>query len=345
MDVTKELIDRFFNKQCSATEAEVVVEYLRANPELIDEHLPTSEWEIESFEQVSEKDKKEMWDLINKETEPYSDRKLRKFSWVGIAASIIVLISVGYFINLKLSENKLNSNPKYAVKASSSVKEETVVNYTKVNKKVLLPDGSEVNLVSNSQIKFRISPNEGLRTVFLTGDAFFKVHRDIHRTFNVYAANITTTDLGTEFYVSNKEVGNEIRIKLFEGKVGIKVYSKFSQNNKSYFLIPGTELIYDKRTSATTIKSITTSNRKEEISQEPENLTIFNNDSLSLTLDQLSAIYNVDIKYPTDAVKGVTFIGTIKKSDGIDNVLRDIATANHLQFTKTGKVYILTRKN
>lgn len=87
------------------------------------------------------------------------------------------------------------------------------------NKQILeftLSDSTHVRLNSGSSIKFPALFSESSREVVLSGEAFFRVSRDV-RSFTVVTKQARTTVLGTEFNVWTR--GNETRVIVKEGRV------------------------------------------------------------------------------------------------------------------------------
>jgi hypothetical protein len=71
---------------------------------------------------------------------------------------------------------------------------------------------------------------------------------------------------------------------------------------------------------------------------------MFNNQALPDVLDQLSAIYNVEIQYSTEDLRQKYFIGKLEKKDSLSKILRDIALLNHLSVTNQNGRYIIKKQ-
>jgi len=71
---------------------------------------------------------------------------------------------------------------------------------------------------------------------------------------------------------------------------------------------------------------------------------MFNNQTLAEVLDQLSAMYRVEIRYPKASIGNSYFIGKIDKDDSLDKIIHDIAILNRLSVKKQNGVYILRKK-
>ena len=80
--------------------------------------------------------------------------------------------------------------------------------------KIILSDGTEVYMNTDSRLVYPDHFTGAERSVFLEGEAYFKVARDEHHPF------IQTRVLGTEFNVSSYP-GSEVQVTLIEGSVEV----------------------------------------------------------------------------------------------------------------------------
>lgn len=101
--------------------------------------------------------------------------------------------------------------------------------------KLVLGDGTEVWLNAHSKLTYPTAFTGSERTVFLEGEAYFKVTKS-RKPFVVQTASLTTKVLGTEFNVNS--YGSEgSHVTLISGKV--QVCSIHSPNNQCVELEPG----------------------------------------------------------------------------------------------------------
>ena len=102
--------------------------------------------------------------------------------------------------------------------------------------KVVLPDGSEVQLNAESTIEFPKSFLDGERRVVLHGEAFFKVARDEEHPFVVTADNMEIRVHGTEFNLRNYAEEGTSCVSLVKGSVEVAVCG---EEGKSVMIEPG----------------------------------------------------------------------------------------------------------
>jgi transmembrane sensor len=86
---------------------------------------------------------------------------------------------------------------------------------------IRLVDGSRVELGFASTLRVRQFEN-GLREMFLEGEAVFDVVHDEAHPFIVHAANATTEDLGTVFGVRAYAGDSAVRVVVVSGKVALR---------------------------------------------------------------------------------------------------------------------------
>lgn len=178
----------------------------------------------QSFQQVLDKLKVEHIPMIRRN--PWK-------IWKSIAAAaVIVFLSVS--ATLWVSYN-------YFDKDNATMVECYVKNGMK--KKVVLPDGSVVHLNSGSHIFYPKELEGKTRTVYLVGEADFKVAKNPEKPFIVRSADMMVTALGTDFNVKAYSEEDLITATLIEGKVKVDC-----TDTMSYVLTPGQQVVYTKST-------------------------------------------------------------------------------------------------
>lgn len=257
----------------------------------------------------SENEKEASWEEFRSKTFA-SNRKT--FAWrkyVVAAAVIIVLISTGIY----MSKDQLNTN--------ISIAGNVIENPTSKIKVVLLPDGSKVELSSNSKIEYAVNFSIN-RKIKIEGQAYFKVKKDKKHPFQVFCKETTTTVLGTSFTV-NGQVEKEVIVELYEGSVQMNVKGK----EQKWILKPGEKFAYgignpevekfDRFTDFDNEKLITISTYIEAnygytmiIPQEYKNqritLRINKKEDLKTIIQLMSEMYNLNFKV-NDELKQITF--------------------------------------
>lgn len=149
---------------------------------------------------------------------------------------------------------------------------------------ISLPDGSIVYLNNHSSIALSKSYNKHKREIRLIGSAFFKVAKDKEKPFVVTSGNVSTTALGTSFYVYhvNEEA---VSVALLEGKVRVE------GSKNSLELLPGEKAVLMDQQSLT----------KEDFPKETlrnflAGKIVFEQASLSEITTVLSEYFNIRVQ-------------------------------------------------
>ena len=151
----------------------------------------------------------EMFNKIGQETKLNQVKRIPVYKkyivYAAIAASLLIFISVGIFVKNK--DGNLTENQTVYSKAGNVIK-------------LQLSDGTLVWLNAGSKLSFPSSfKGKKRREIFLEGEAYFEVKRDMAHPFLVHTKNLTTKDLGTKFNVQAYNDTKSIEVTLLEGKV------------------------------------------------------------------------------------------------------------------------------
>lgn len=107
-----------------------------------------------------------------------------------------------------------------------------------------LPDGSIVETNSGSILLYPEKFKGETRTVYLIGEANFKVKKNTGQPFIVRSGTMAVTALGTEFNVAAYPEENEMIATLIHGKIKVEC----DNGKESYIVTPGQQVTYHKST-------------------------------------------------------------------------------------------------
>lgn len=120
-------------------------------------------------------------------------------TWMGLAASVAVLFGIVFLLRPSTHMEIVADSDKF---------------------EIILPDGSEAILSKGTEINY--SKNfDSERIVELEGGALFKVIHDKDLPFEVRSTHLTTTVLGTTFFIIDKEESGDAEVQLLEGSVSV----------------------------------------------------------------------------------------------------------------------------
>lgn len=116
-------------------------------------------------------------------------------------------------------------------------------------KTVELPDGSMVQTNSGTILFYPEVFKGDTRTIYLIGEANFKVKKNPNQPFIVKSGAMSVTALGTEFNIMAYPEKDEIVATLIHGKIKVEC----NDDEKSYILNPGQQVTYLNASSASTL--------------------------------------------------------------------------------------------
>jgi ferric-dicitrate binding protein FerR (iron transport regulator) len=111
--------------------------------------------------------------------------------------------------------------------------------------KLVLPDGTQVWLNSNSKLTYSNEFNTGSREVSLEGEAWFDVAKNVQWPFIVHASSLDIKVLGTSFTIKSYPQDETIEATLLKGT--IEVSRKDNPNAARVILKPNEKLVFNKR--------------------------------------------------------------------------------------------------
>ncbi|KAI9463076.1 anti-FecI sigma factor, FecR [Russula earlei] len=180
--------------------------------------------------------------------EPQPRRSLfRTPWWLNIAAVLLLIAGTSYlFITHRYQRNITD-----AFFSSASGKLIQSFNHTGAIQRITLPDASTVYLENNSKLSYHDNFNDKKREVYLEGEAFFEVTKDIQKPFLVYSRNIVTKVLGTTFTVRAFPLDKQAMVVVKTGKVSVFKIENLTEANaasaelKGVVITPNQKIVYD----------------------------------------------------------------------------------------------------
>lgn len=223
---------------------------------------------------------------------------------------------------------------------SSVLKEETRWNVIEVPKKstykVILQDGTEVNLNSGSSLEFPSRFVDDSREVRLRGEAFFHVAKQEGKPFVVTAGEVRVRVLGTLFNLKSYEEEMEVKATLLQGSVA------FEAGGDAVVVQPGEQAIFDKAAKQTNLHKVNT----EPFVAWTHHLFYFDRTSLEDIMRSISRWYDVDIIYEGIGLDDVNtlYTGKVKMYDHPQDILRKLEITGELKFELTKSTIYVRKK-
>ena len=189
----------------------------------------------------------------------------------------------------------------------------------------ILPDSSTVTLNAGSEVKYS-SDFGKQRSIWLKGEAFFKVTKNINSPFIVRTNDFKIKVLGTEFNVNSNTINQTI--SLAKGKVNVVIKESKDEIN----LLPNEELVWNSTTNLV-IKRNFDSNK---VTAWKENILFLDDEKFEDALPKINQFYGVnfiikDVFIANKRIKGAF------KNQTIDEFITSLEFISDVSIKKTIK--------
>lgn len=154
---------------------------------------------------------------------------------------------------------------------------------------VQLPDGSIVETNSGTILFYPEKFSGNTRTIYLIGEANFKVKKNPNKPFIVRSATMAVTALGTEFNVAAYPECNEIIVSLIHGKVKVDC----NNGKETYILNPGQQVRYARSEANSKMENA----NLEDVTAWQRGLFVFRGMAIKDVLLTLERRYAVTFQY------------------------------------------------
>jgi transmembrane sensor len=236
---------------------------------------------------------------------------------IVVAAAAVILIIVGlYFYTSDNSTWK-------------------TITADKENLQVMLPDNSKVLLRKGTTLGYPENFDKDIRSVDLSGEAFFEVHRNEQQPFVISTANSKVKVLGTTFLVRSKEKRDEVVV--VTGKVSVS--DKEKEANQVMLMAGQKTVFLNKVFQQSQVKDSNFISWKNGV-------LVFKNDPLAKALEDISNYYEmpVDISAPDRAEIEKIQVNIRIEKQSFEQVIEEIKLITGLEAKKENGKTIIFQK-
>lgn len=289
----KEILYKFFDGQASAEEKEAVRSWLEASPD----------HEKELFRE------REFFDAMilsgNRRQGVQAKRFHGFFRKIAreagkIAAVVAIVVACGsYFYQWEMR------------KVAGATNTITVPAGQRVN--LTLPDGTNVWLNANSEMRYPAVFSKEERKIVLDGEAYFEVTHNAHKPFIVQTSKCNVEVLGTKFNVEAYSNSADFCTSLMEGSV--KVWSKLNPAEKLVLSPNHQTSLVDGHLQTKLITDF-------DLFRWKEGLICFRNMNFNELMVRFEKCYGIHIVIENEKLNRYVCSGKFRISDGIDKALR-----------------------
>jgi transmembrane sensor len=201
---------------------------------------------------------------------------------------------------------------------------------------IKLSDGTKVWINAGSRLIFPPSFSGKTREVFVEGEAYFEVVRDLSRPFFVTTERFRVSVLGTKFSIQANSEEKLYTTLLLEGSVSLTAEPYDKTKAIALEMEPGYIATLSENAEAFKVTSI----------QYPENYIawknsylIFRDESISELLQRVSRYYNLDIEIINSSIS-LKISGKLDLKDDPERILSGLSVLAKCKFRKEGGKYI-----
>ena len=261
--------------------------------------------------------------------------------WIGIAASLIAVGTIfGFLVFYK--NQSFNKTLSTNVSELGIYQEKTNTGSSPIL--IYMVDGTSVILKPKSTLRYPKTFLADKREVYLSGEAFFEVHKNPKQPFLVHSGEMITKVVGTSFTVKAFKGDNDFKVIVSTGKVLVYAQPGSKEKNeedivKPIALIPNQQVIYH-RDKLVLIKQDLP---KPSILSQEETRKTFNFKGTPLTevINTLKEAYQVDIVYNANAFSSCQLTATLY-DDPLYDKLTTICKAIDANFTIVNDQIVIT---
>jgi transmembrane sensor len=187
----------------------------------------------------------------------------------------------------------------------------------------ILPDSSTVTLNACSEVKYSSDFGEQ-RSIWLKGEAFFKVTKNINSPFIVHTNDFKVKVLGTEFNVNSNTINQTV--SLAKGKVNIVLKESKDEIN----LLPNEELVWNSKTNLVIKRNFDVN----KVSAWKDNILLLDEEKFEDALPKINQFYGVNFVIKDSDIANQHIKGAFKNQN-IDEFITSLEFISDVQITKT----------
>ncbi len=245
-------------------------------------------------------------------------RRLHYFTRIAAALLIFLLGAVSFYL-VKMERSNY-------VQQVCAAHEQT---------KIMLSDGSMIQLNKGSQITYPEKLQLLRREVKLKGEAYFEIAKQKYSPFYINLENTTVKVLGTSFNIKELENG-EVQVNVLSGKV-----SFFEKSNPGNIILleAGEQGVF----SPVSRKFIHSTNQSKNFLYWKTGKLSFVEQLLSDVFDDLELYFSIDIVVKDPQILENRFTSECD-GDQLDDILNELALLYSLEYHKQGDTIFIQKE-
>jgi len=329
-------IKAFIENRASSAEAEEVYKYLLANPDAVEK--------LRLMEDVSDQEITQ----VRYEIKAHTIKKIlpsrRSWKLIQLLAGAAAFFVLVMFLWKTESQVKIT----HSIIQYNNHTEDTVTYY--------LPDSSQMMLVPGSQVTIKDNYAFNRQVNVLLGEICFSVVKNNKFPFTVFANNISTTAVGTRFWI--RRIGKtKVGVSLLSGRVYINSVDTVFKMDTVFLNFPSSCLVSKNENRVHFYKQDTVTSKKADKIRSVESSSdktgsilwtsdkmVFNNVSIINVLKKLEFRYKVIFLVKDTSINQFKITGQIFYNDSLDILIGAICQVNKLDCQRRGDTIMLRRR-
>ena len=199
--------------------------------------------------------------------------------------------------------------------------------------RIVLADGSEVWVNSESELVYPVRFAGEKRVVRLKGEAYFKVQADADHPFVVEANGVEVAAVGTEFNVNSRKE-KVVESVLVKGRVEVE------NGTRQVMLTPNQLVVCDVETSGIVVKEVDV---RKYIDWKNGDF-VFSDDRLEDVMNKLALWYDCDVVYADAELKEIRLSGDMKRYGEVEEFLHFLKISTGAHFSVKNKTIVVSIK-
>ena len=240
--------------------------------------------------------------------------------WYKIAAAIIVLFTISAiaFFNKEYFNRQEAEPTSVFVEKSNPPGQKT---------RISLPDGSVCWLNSESSISYLSNFSDTTRDIYLKGEGYFEVAKNLDKPFRVHTPTMSVTALGTIFNLTSFPEDQMETVALVEGKISVECTDgNFPE------VIPGEAVQFDRNNQSSSKTEVDT----DRFVAWKNGELIFDQDNFNSIKTKLERWYGVNITVVGEPSSELKYAAKFR-NELLINVLRSMSYGNDFEYMIDGK--------
>lgn len=244
--------------------------------------------------------------------------RIKKWHWLAAAVSTGIIAGSFYF-RKAVQPSGVYPEPYVSAVTNDFIEKR---NHSDFPQLIVLEDSSVVTLFPGSGIKYPLHFREGIREVYMQGEAFFEVHKNARRPFYVYNNSIITHVLGTSFTVRADNINNNVQVDVRSGRVEVIENCDLLKRPavakaNGIILTPNQKVTYHESSGQF---EASLSDRPVPLTQDktmtiPARDFVFDEAPLSVVLKEIENQFGIEIVVEDETILDNVFTGDINKPD------------------------------